>query len=310
MDYDSDSYSSHFFITIMKNHDKLREQFECLRENRPTNNTTNPLFFLEAEEKPLEPFSDFEIKKEPSDDSNFDNLFNLSQNSPSNKNENPKPIVNTPNKTKELEDKKEINGAIQKLLLFTTFQKCLLGRTSNELKENPKYKHSPKHSGIALDNFTIKVIRKCIFSISRLIESICLSLGYKIDSLNNTFDISSKELKLYLCDNTMLLLFINNFAKRNSKCKDLEKKYKNKGIYHKLVANGKLAQSPLLMRIFEMTFGQILFKFINDDNFAKKIDPNFSFTTFSDLFNTKEYPEALIESSQESLRKLLGQYNN
>ena len=120
--------------------------------------------------------------------------------------------------------------------------------------------------------------------------------------------MSQKECLFELFDKTMLELFINNFAKRNSKSEDMEKKYKNRRIYNDLVVKGKLAQSPLLTRIFEMTFGEVLFKFINDDNFAQQIDHNFSFTTFSDIFNINKYPEVLIEDLQKSLRKLLGEY--
>lgn len=313
MESDSDSYSSPYLTNIMKNDDNnFFKQNEFLRENRRTNDTSNQSFFSE-EEKPLEPFSDLNIKKMHSDDFDLSNLFYKSQNNQNRekKSENLNPIVNTMNKSKELEVNKEIDKIIPTTpLLFTVFQKSHRGRISNELKENSNYQHNPKHSKHVLDNFKIKVIRSCIKYISLLIYDICLSLGkeYKINMLNNNKKISSKKYTLYLCDKTMLDLFINNFSKRNSKSKDMEKKYKNKSIYNSLIANGKLAQSPLLTRIFEMTFGEILFKFINNDNFAKKIDPNFSFTTFSDVFSTKEYPEVLQENLQESFRDLLSKY--
>ncbi len=54
-----------------------------------------------------------------------------------------------------------------------------------------------------------------------------------------------------------------------------------------------------------MTFGEILYKFINDDNFTKKIDQNYNFKTFSEIFG-KKYSEELVENAQQNLRKLLG----
>ena len=58
----------------------------------------------------------------------------------------------------------------------------------------------------------------------------------------------------------------------------------NRRIYDRLVLEDKINQSPLLERILDMTFGEILYKFINDDNFTKKIDPNYNFKTFSEIF--------------------------
>ena len=317
MEYsDLDSYSEHSFPGIMGNHGiKFYEQNEFLRGNRQTNDTSNQLP-IHYEEEFSESFPNFDIQKKPSDSLDNYDIFYQSPKNQDNQNEEKKseilkPIDDTPKKNKKLEAKKEIGGPVTtSLLLFTVFHKNHHGRTSNELKDNPNYHHNPKHPGNALDNSKIKVIRSCIIYISLLIKSICLSLGkeYIINDLNNTHKMSPKECLFELFDKTMLELFINNFAKRNSKSEDMEKKYKNRRIYNDLVVRGKLAQSPLLTRIFEMTFGEVLFKFINDDNFAQQIDHNFSFTTFSDIFTINQYPEVLIEDLQKSLRKLLGEY--
>ena len=54
-----------------------------------------------------------------------------------------------------------------------------------------------------------------------------------------------------------------------------------------------------------MTFAEILYKFINDDNFTKKINQNYNFKTFSKILE-KKYSEELVENAQQNLRKLLG----
>ena len=103
----------------------------------------------------------------------------------------------------------------------------------------------------------------------------------------------------------MVDLFINNNP-RNIKHNSPNLNF-NSRIYDRLMLDGKLNQAPLLMNIFDMTFGEILFKFINDDNFAKKIDPNYNFTTFSEIFG-KMYSDVLNESLQQNLRKLLNDF--
>ena len=103
-------------------------------------------------------------------------------------------------------------------------------------------------------------------------------------------------------------ILINSFPRNLSKSDNFVKKYRNKMVYNKLIEDGKLAESPLLSRILNMTFGEILFRFTNDDNFVKKIDPNYNFPTLSDLFDKETYTEEKIESLKKSLNDLLKKF--
>lgn len=192
------------------------------------------------------------------------------------------------------------------VLIFILFgQKKPKGRTPDFYKKNANYYHNPKHSKNNLDNFKTKVIRGCFKEIGLVIFSICLSFGeqYRIKKLNKAYDISTIESILYLCNKTMLDLFVNNNP-RNIKDNSPNRGH-NRRIYERLVNDGKLDQSPLLTQIFGMTFGEVLFKFINDDNFVKQIDPNYNLKTLSDIYGNI-YSDELIESLQQNLGNLLG----
>ena len=169
MEYsDLDSYSEPSFPGIMENHGiKFYEQNEFLRGNRQTNDTSNQLP-IHYEEEFSESFPNFDIQKKPSDSlDNYDIIYQSPKNQ-DNQNEEKKseilkPIDDTPKKNKKLEAKEENGGIVTASpFLFTVFHKNHHGRTSNELKDNPNYHHNPKHSGNALDNSKIKVIRSCI----------------------------------------------------------------------------------------------------------------------------------------------------
>ena len=191
-------------------------------------------------------------------------------------------------------------------LIFTFFGlKKPKGRTSNYLKDNPNYNHNPQHSKFNMDNFKSKVIRRCFKEIGKIIYNLCLAFGtqYKINSMDKKDKISTKKEILQLCNRTMVDLFVNN-KKRNSSKNSPDTNH-NRIIYDILAYENKINQSPLLSRIFDMTFGEVLYKFINDDNFANNIDPNYNFKTFSECFGN-EYSDELLESAQQNMRKLLG----
>ena len=334
MDLDS---NSDFFYSIRNNHSTNNKPFleknEFLRENisRPTNDVSDfPPFYENS------PFIDWDIISfnNQYDQNSQDNLNKedikineLSNNNLSNntfKNihkpeQKPKPEQKSkselkPKKNSNLfqvkKDKtKDLTSELTFLshiaLIFILFEgKKPAGRTPNFYKNNANYNHNPKHSKDHLDNFKAKVIRRCFKEISDLIFSICKSFGpqYRIKKLNKKDGVSSIQSIVLLCQKRMVDLFINNNP-RNIKHNSPNLNF-NSRIYDRLMLDGKLNQSPLLMNIFDMTFGEILFKFINDDNFAKKIDPNYNFTTFSEIFG-KMYSDELNESLQQNLRKLL-----
>ena len=334
MDLDS---NSDFFYSIRNNHSTNNKPFleknEFLRENisRPTNDVSDfPPFYENS------PFIDWDIISfnNQYDQNSQDNLNKedikineLSNNNLSNntfKNihkpeQKPKPEQKSkselkPKKNSNLfqvkKDKtKDLTSELTFLshiaLIFILFEgKKPAGRTPNFYKNNANYNHNPKHSKDHLDNFKAKVIGRCFKEISDLIFSICKSFGpqYRIKKLNKKDGVSSIQSIVLLCQKRMVDLFINNNP-RNIKHNSPNLNF-NSRIYDRLMLDGKLNQSPLLMNIFDMTFGEILFKFINDDNFAKKIDPNYNFTTFSEIFG-KMYSDELNESLQQNLRKLL-----
>jgi hypothetical protein len=161
-----------------------------------------------------------------------------------------------------------------------------------------------------LDNIKAKAIRASFSKTSQLIVNECSRLGekYNIKKLNKTDKISSNQLLLNLCEKKMSEILINSFPRNLSKSDNFVKKYRNKMVYNKLIEDGKLAESPLLSRILNKTFGEILFRFTNDDNFVKKIDPNYNFPTLSDLFDKETYTEEKIESLKKSLNDLLKKF--
>ena len=331
MDLDS---NSDFFYSIRNNHSTKNKPFleknEFLRENlsRPTNDVSDfPPFY---ENSPFEDAFNWDIisfngqyNQNSQDNLNKEDIKinelsnnNLSNNTfekipePEQKSKSElKPKKNSnlfqvkKDKTKDLTS--ELTFLSHIALIFILFEgKKPAGRTPNFYKNNANYNHNPKHSKDHLDNFKAKVIRRCFKEISDLIFSICKSFGpqYRIKKLNKKDGVSSIQSIVLLCQKRMVDLFINNNP-RNIKHNSPNLNF-NSRIYDRLMLDGKLNQSPLLMNIFDMTFGEILFKFINDDNFAKKIDPNYNFTTFSEIFG-KMYSDELNESLQQNLRKLL-----
>jgi hypothetical protein len=192
------------------------------------------------------------------------------------------------------------------VLIFTLFgAKKPKGRTSDFYKNNANYNHNPQHSKNNLDNFKLKAIRGCFKEIGMIIYSLCLAFGkqYQIKKLNKKDKIKSNEEIIQFCDKKMADLFANSNS-RNIKANSPNLNH-NRRIYDRLVLEDKINQSPLLARILDMSFGEILYKFINDDNFTKKIDPNYNFRTFSEIYG-KQYSDELIENTQQNLRKLLG----
>jgi hypothetical protein len=316
----SDSGSSFYFQNVMRNH-QLFMQNEYLRENvsRQTNDIS--IFDRFTEEELFCPNFNFiptnNCSSNNSDSSN-NNLFYQTKNNNNCNNideNNTKTNTNINNnnvpqdkksceENKEIEIKKEKQNKRKRR--FNTFKKKPKGRISNELKEDENYNHNPKHPKDALDNLKAKAIRTPFREISQIIDKECSRLDkkYKINKLNNTHKISSNKLILDLCKKKISEILVNSYPRNLSKSNNFEKKYKNKIIYKKLIEDGKLSQSPLLSRILNMTFGEILFKFINDDNFVKNIDPNYNFPTISDLFD-KENTKEKIESLIKSLNKLL-----
>ena len=317
MDRDS---NSDFFYSIRNNHSTNNKPFleknEFLRENisRPTNDVSDfPPFY---ENSPFEnAFNEIPLNHKPSDQIDWDIISFKPEQKPKPEQKSKselKPKKNSnlfqvkKDKTKDLTS--ELTFLSHIALIFILFEgKKPAGRTPNFYKNNANYNHNPKHSKDHLDNFKAKVIRRCFKEISDLIFSICKSFGpqYRIKKLNKKDGVSSIQSIVLLCQKRMVDLFINNNP-RNIKHNSPNLNF-NSRIYDRLMLDGKLNQSPLLMNIFDMTFGEILFKFINDDNFAKKIDPNYNFTTFSEIFG-KMYSDELNESLQQNLRKLLNDF--
>ena len=283
----SDSGSGFYFQNVMRNH-QFFIQNEFLRENmsRPTNDISVFDSFTE-EELFCANFNNIPSNNGSSglSDSSNHNLYYQAQ--------------DNPNCNTNIEENKiNTNTNIHK------------GRTSNDLKKDPNYKHNPKHPNDALDNIKSKAVRDAYREIGEVISNECSKLGkeYKITKLNKTDKISSNQLLLNLCEKKMSEILINSFPRNLSKSDNFVKKYRNKMVYNKLIEDGKLAESPLLSRILNKTFGEILFRFTNDDNFVKKIDPNYNFPTLSDLFDKETYTEEKIESLKKSLNDLLKKF--
>ena len=289
IDWDIISFNDQYDQNSQDNLNKEEIKINELSNNNLSNNTFENIPKSEPESKPEQkPKPEQKSKSELKPKKNS-NLFQVKK-----------------DKTKDLTS--ELTFLSHIALIFILFEgKKPAGRTPNFYKNNANYNHNPKHSKDHLDNFKAKVIRRCFKEISDLIFSICKSFGpqYRIKKLNKKDGVSSIQSIVLLCQKRMVDLFINNNP-RNIKHNSPNLNF-NSRIYDRLMLDGKLNQSPLLMNIFDMTFGEILFKFINDDNFAKKIDPNYNFTTFSEIFG-KMYSDELNESLQQNLRKLLNDF--
>ena len=341
MELDSDS--NFFFNSIMDNHlsNNFFEKNEFLRESlsRPTTNDVSDILSLSEESPSFGPFDNIPFKNKFSDQiDNNDLYFNNNNNENTNNNENnnqnnennkinteenkPKqksqPIPSKNAKRKKKSDPFVVKQDITKemtsgltflsysVLIFTLFgAKKPKGRTSDFYKNNANYNHNPQHSKNNLDNFKLKAIRGCFKEIGMIIYSLCLAFGkqYQIKKLNKKDKIKSNEEIIQFCDKKMADLFANSNS-RNIKANSPNLNH-NRRIYDRLVLEDKINQSPLLARILDMSFGEILYKFINDKKKKKKIDPNYNFRTFSEIYG-KQYSDELIENTQQNLRKLLG----
>ena len=343
MELDSDS--DYFFSGIMNNcpNNNFLPNNEFLRENfsRPTNDVSDIQPFQE-ESPSLGPFNYIPFKNKLSDlNDNSELCFNDNKDENNNGNENtndirqnndidkintvdnkpepialPKPEQNSTSRNTsakfitQRDNTKEITSGLTFLsyisLIFTLFSaKKPKGRTPNFLKNNQNYINKSQHTKDNLDNLKLKVIRKCFKEIGEVIYFLCLSFGlqYKPTKLVKTDKIKSNEEILNLCEKKMADIFYHSNPKN---IKENSPNFnKNRRIYDRLVLEDKINQSTLLARIFDMTFGEILYKFINDDNFTKKIDQNYNFKSFSEIFG-KKYSEELVENAQQNLRKLLG----
>ena len=342
MEIESNSY--YFFNSIKDNHpnNNFMESNEFLRENysRPTNDVSDilslpeespslgPFDYLPFRNNPPDPIDNNELYFNPnSDENNYDNenandnkqnkdnnKTNTVENKPEQKPQT-KPELNMEKRntstkfTTQKDNTKEIISGLTFLsyisLIFTLFgAKKPKGRTPNLYKNNPNYKHNPKHSDNHMDNFKSKVIRRCFKEIGEIIYFLCSAFGpqYKSTKLVKKDKIKKIEEILNLCHKKMADIFYYSNPKN---IKENSPSYNhNRKIYDRLVLEDKINQSPLLERIFGMTFGEVLYKFINDDNFTKRIDPNYNFKTFSEIFG-KQYSEELVENTQQNLRKLL-----
>lgn len=340
MEVDSD----YFFSSIKDNHpnNNFMENNEFLRENcsRPTNVDSDilslpeespslgPFDYLPFKNKPSDPIDNYELYFNNSSNENNNDKENTNDNKQNNENSNINTVENKPEPTTQpkpelnmekrntsapfitqKDNTKEITSGLTFLsyisLIFTLFgAKKPKGRTPNLYKNNPNYKHNPKHSDKHMDNFKLKVIRRCFKEIGDVIYFLCLAFGphYMIKRLNKKDKIKKNEEIINLCDRKMADIFYHSNP-RNIKANSRNYNH-NRKIYDRLVLEDKLNQSPLLAIIFDMTFGEVLYKFINDDNFTKRIDPNYNFKTFSEIFGN-QYSEELVENTQQNLRKLL-----
>ena len=155
------------------------------------------------------------------------------------------------------------------------------------------------------DNLIREVINNGFKSIALVTFNLCKELGdeYRIQVLNKSEKLNSLKnndfISKYFKKNMKTMLIESN--PKNTKTKDFNKK-----IYDKLVSNGKLEQPSLLKTILNMTNGEILYKYINDDNFVKTTNPN-----NNDFLTFKDHIEKFKEKhSDERINDIKKYFNN
>ena len=185
----------------------------------------------------------------------------------------------------------DYNTYIVMVFLFSLFNK---GRMSSERKSLDIY--TPKHPKDALDNAKKKVFRRCFKVIGKVIRNLCSKIRYKFFGSNHKFDLKNENIVKY-CKRTMEYYLKNNIPKIGSKEHDRK-------LYNEMKLDEKFEEAILLQNILKTSLGEVLIKFLEDDNFVKSLDPlNNDFSTFSDHF-ANEYDELRKDTILRDLKKL------
>ena len=301
-----------FYQNALQNNIFLRENYSF----RITNDSSNNIC---EEQQIYDHFcGNFDNIKNPDSESNsinneepYQNIMNLEKNEDvnktnniSSKNRNNNPILN--NELIEPKFKVEHNAwnidnfikvdylAYITLVFILFNSKKISGRKPNCYKAiNP----NSRHGADSYDNLKQKVFRTCFKVISNVIFNLCKGFGdkYKIQKLNKSEKTNNTKDKKKYCSKLMEEILINNEL-RNKRSHGY-----NKNKYDKIVRDGLLEKSVLLKTILKMTYGEILLKFLNDDNFVEEIDhDNHDFSTYS--FHFKNYPkEDLIKDFKKNI---------
>ena len=128
-----------------------------------------------------------------------------------------------------------------------------------------------------------------IYAIEWVIKFSNLLRGKKKKALKN------EDIERY-CLMTIEYILVNNKPKNGNK-------NHNRIEYNKIKLDERFSGSSL-QTILNMTFGEVLLKFLNDDNFVKELDEtNNDFSTFTDNFGN-EYSEERKKEVVKSLRTI------
>ena len=304
--------------------DESRNSFPYvqLRWNRHTNNINRtppmglvPYHYEEVEEREeLENNQIYVLQPNPEIKVN-NNIINIEPN-----NENiPQEI--------QIEEKKPIFKIVRKkwneyfflgvdyliyiFMIFTLFGRINLnkgiGRLYNCLKQLPNTITAERSkSGNRPDNFKEKVINTCFKSISFVISNLFLAFGkaYKLGEINKKAnELKSNDLIVQYLNKKMVDIVKESFSKKKE-----NETYKNRGIYNRLVKEGKIVKGSLLETILNMRFGEVVHNFVIDFNFVKNAEPNnndfHTYSYYKNEFKEANYPDHLIKSTQNTLIEL------
>ena len=182
------------------------------------------------------------------------------------------------------------------LLVSTFYVSHKKGRKTEE--EKAFIGNNIKHGKHANDNARTKVFNRCFKIISKVIKNICYRMGYKIFEFikgKKKKALKNEDIERY-CRMTIEYILVNNKPKNGNK-------NHNRIEYNKIKLDERFSDS-LLQTILNMTFGEVLLKFLNDDNFVKELDEtNNDFSTFTDNFGN-EYSEERKKEVVKSLRTI------
>ena len=196
-------------------------------------------------------------------------------------------------------------------MIFTLFGRINLnkgiGRLYNCLKQLPNTITAERSkSGNRPDNFKEKVINTCFKSISFVISNLFLAFGkaYKLGEINKKAnELKSNDLIVQYLNKKMVDIVKESFSKKKE-----NETYKNRGIYNRLVKEGKIGKGSLLETILNMRFGEVVHNFVIDFNFVKNFDNNnndfHTYSYYKNEFKEANYPDHLIKSTQNTLIEL------
>jgi len=169
-----------------------------------------------------------------------------------------------------LKNKTYVDWVFSLSLIFAIFPRKK-GRKTEEDKALGIYKI--QHSNQTNDNARTKVFNRCFKIIGKVVKKICEKMGFKIsDFIKETSNkcLTNEETEKY-CRMTIEHILINNKQKRGDR-------NHNRNEYNKIKASKKYDDAVLLKTILKMTFGEVLLKFLNDDNFVNDSERTSSLT--------------------------------